>query len=303
VFDHAWAHAFERAGGDYYPKLQVAVPFTPATGPRLLVRPGPDAEHVREGLVAGAIAFARQAQVSSVHVTFCEEAEWRLLGRHGFLLRNDQQFHWENRGYADFDEFLASLASRKRKAIRKERREAMESGAVIETLTGADIHEVHWDAFHRFYLDTGNRKWGSPYLNREFFSRLGASMADKVALVMCSRGGRYIAGAFNLIGTDTLFGRNWGCIEDHRFLHFEACYYRAIDFAIERGLGRVEAGAQGQHKLSRGYLPTKTFSAHWVRDPGLRKALEDYLVHERREVDFDVRLLGAHSPFRKGGGG
>ena len=178
----------------------------------------------------------------------------------------------------------------------------MESGVVIETLTGADITEEHWDAFHYFYTDTGHRKWGSPYLKREFFSRLGASMADKVALVMCSRSGRYIAGALNLIGSDALYGRNWGCIEDHRFLHFEACYYRAIDFAIEHGLDRVEAGAQGQHKLSRGYLPTKTYSAHWVRDPGLRKALEDYLVHERREVDFDVRLLGAHSPFRKGGG-
>jgi predicted N-acyltransferase len=299
VFDHAWAHAFERAGGDYYPKLQVSVPFTPATGPRLLVRPAPDAARVREALIAGSTAFARQAEVSSVHVTFCSEDEWRQLGAAGFLLRNDQQFHWENQGFGDFDDFLACLASRKRKAIRKERREALENGIRIEILTGGDIGEEHWDAFYHFYMDTGSRKWGSPYLNREFFSLLGETMADKVALVMCSRDGRYIAGALNLIGADALYGRNWGCIEDHRFLHFEACYYRAIDFAIERGLARVEAGAQGQHKLSRGYLPIKTYSAHWVRDPNLRRALEDYLVHERREVDFDVKLLGAHSPFRQ----
>ncbi len=302
VFDHAWAHAYERAGGRYYPKLQVSVPFTPVPGPRLLVRPGPRAPRTRAALAAGCVEVARRLEVSSLHVTFCHEEEWRQLGNSGFLLRTDQQFHWQNQGYASFDEFLSSLASRKRKTIRKERREALASGVTIEALSGDRIDERHWDAFFGFYLDTSERKWGSPYLNRDFFRRLGETMAERVVLVMCARDGRYVAGALNLVGGDALYGRYWGCLEHHRFLHFEACYYRAIDWAIEHRLGRVEAGAQGQHKLSRGYLPSKTYSAHWVRDAGFREALEGYLRQERTEVDFDIRLLGHHSPFRKEGG-
>ena len=302
VFDHAWAHAYERAGGRYYPKLQVSVPFTPVPGPRLLARPGPQAARTRAALAAGCVEVARRLEVSSLHVTFCHEEEWRQLGNSGFLLRTDQQFHWQNQGYASFDEFLSSLASRKRKTIRKERREALASGVTIEALSGDRIDERHWDAFFGFYLDTSERKWGSPYLNRDFFRRLGETMAERVVLVMCARDGRYVAGALNMVGGDALYGRYWGCLEHHRFLHFEACYYRAIDYAIEHRLGRVEAGAQGQHKLSRGYLPSKTYSAHWVRDAGFREALEGYLRQERTEVDFDIRLLGHHSPFRKEGG-
>ncbi len=302
VFDHAWAHAYERAGGRYYPKLQISVPFTPVPGPRVLARPGPQAARTRAALAAGCVEVARRLEVSSLHVTFCEEEEWRQLGNSGFLLRTDQQFHWQNQGYASFDEFLSSLASRKRKTIRKERREALASGVTIEALSGDRIDERHWDAFFGFYLDTSERKWGSPYLNRDFFRRLGETMAERVVLVMCARDGRYVAGALNLVGGDALYGRYWGCLEHHRFLHFEACYYRAIDWAIEHRLGRVEAGAQGQHKLSRGYLPSKTYSAHWVRDAGFREALEGYLRQERTEVDFDIRLLGHHSPFRKEGG-
>jgi hypothetical protein len=301
VFDHAWAHAYERAGGRYYPKLQISVPFTPVPGPRLLARPGPRASRTRAALAAGCVEVARRLEVSSLHVTFCQEEEWRQLGNSGFLLRTDQQFHWQNQGYASFEEFLSSLASRKRKTIRKERREALASGVTIEALSGEGIEERHWDAFFRFYLDTGERKWGSPYLNRDFFRRLGETMAERVVLVMCARDGRYVAGALNLVGGDALYGRYWGCLEHHRFLHFEVCYYRAIDYAIEHRLGRVEAGAQGQHKLSRGYLPSKTYSAHWVRDEGFREALEGYLRQERTEVDFDIRLMGDHSPFRQEG--
>ena len=305
VFDHAWAHALERAGGRYYPKLQVSVPFTPVPGPRLLVRPGPDQSRAPDqsrtwaGLITGCVEVARRLDVSSLHVTFCREEEWRRFGEAGFLLRADQQFHWQNQGYASFDDFLASLASRKRKAIRRERREAVAGGVTIETLCGAEVREQHWDAFYRFYLDTGERKWGSPYLNRDFFRRLGQTMADKLVLVMCSRDGRYIAGALNLLGSEALYGRYWGAIESHRFLHFEACYYRAIDFAIQHGLARVEAGAQGPHKLARGYMPIKTYSAHWIRDAGLRRALENYLSQERHEIDFDMELVKTHHPFRK----
>ena len=301
VFDHAWAQAYEHAGGRYYPKLQVSVPFTPVPGPRLLVRPGTDESRVRAILIAGCVEVTRRLGISSLHVTFCTEDEWRCLGEAGFLLRTGQQFHWRNQGYTSFDEFLASLASRKRKAIRRERREAASGGVTIETLSGAEIGETHWDAFYRFYLDTGERKWGSPYLNRDFFRRLGETMADKVVLVMCARGGRYIAGALNLLGSDALYGRYWGSVEHHPFLHFEVCYYRAIDFAIERGLARVEAGAQGEHKLARGYLPIKTYSAHWVRDLGFGRAIGDYLGQERREIDADIRLMAEHNPFRNTG--
>ena len=303
VFDHAWAHAYERAGGRYYPKLQAAVPFTPVTGPRLLVPPGEDSDRARRVLLAGCVELARQTGVSSLHVTFPTEAEWRLLGESGFLLRTGEQFHWHNEGYRTFDDFLRSLAARKRKAIKRERRDALAGGDIaVDVLTGADLREDHWDAFFEFYTDTGSRKWGSPYLNREFFGLIGDRLGDRIMLVLASRGGRPIAGALNLIGGEALYGRYWGCTEHHRFLHFELCYYRAIDFAIARGLKRVEAGAQGPHKIARGYLPVRTYSAHWVRDPGFRRALADYLDDERREVEAELDYLGERSPFRRGGG-
>ena len=298
VFDHSWAHAFERAGGNYYPKLQASIPFTPATGRRLLVRPGPAAGEVEAGLIGAAAQIAENSGVSSVHFTFLTEPEWQRLGRAGYLLRTDQQFHWVNDGYGSFDDFLQSLASRKRKQLRRERREAVAAGIEIKIHTGSTLTEADWDAFYLFYTDTGMRKWGRPYLNREFFSLIGERMADQIALVLCYRDGRPIAGALNFIGSDTLFGRNWGCTEHHPFLHFEACYYQAIDFAIARGLKRVEAGAQGAHKLARGYLPTLTYSAHWITDPRFRAAVEDFLEQERRMVEEDKRQLDAHSPFR-----
>ncbi|MFN3354367.1 MAG: GNAT family N-acetyltransferase, partial [Brevundimonas sp.] len=253
VFDHAWADAYERAGGRYYPKLLSAVPFTPVTGPRLLIAPGVDAESTRAALIQAAVQFAQQVGVSSLHVTFPLEAEWRVMGEQGLLLRQDQQFHWENRGYSTFDDFLGALSSNRRKTIRRERREA-QAGLDIRILTGSDLTEDAWDAFFAFYMDTGGRKWGRPYLTRMFFSLIGESLADRIALVMAYRDGRPIAGALNLIGRDALYGRQWGCLEDVAFLHFELCYYQAIEFAIARGLKRVEAGAQGEHKIARGYL-------------------------------------------------
>jgi uncharacterized protein len=300
VFDHAWADAYSRAGGRYYPKLQLSIPFTPVTGPRLLVRPGADAEYARGALVAGARALRQQTGASSIHATFLEKAEFEALTEQGFLGRIDQQFHWMNAGYENFEEFLESLASRKRKAIRRERREALEPGITVERLTGSAITEAHWDAFHAFYEDTGARKWGRPYLNRRFFSLIGERMADRILLVMAKREGRYVAGAINFIGRDALYGRNWGCIEDHPFLHFELCYYQAIDFAIETGLARVEAGAQGEHKLARGYRPVTTYSAHDIADPGLRRAIADYLMRERGYVEAVVEELEEALPFRKG---
>jgi predicted N-acyltransferase len=300
VFDHGWADAFERAGGSYYPKLQVAVPFTPATGPRLLVREGLEPTAVRAALAEGLKAVADGLGVSSAHVTFAPEAEAEALAGSGFLRRTDQQFHFFNDGYGSYDDFLETLASRKRKALRKERREALGDGIEIDRLTGAQITESHWDDFYAFYLDTGSRKWGRPYLNRLFFSLIGERMADDILLVMARRDGRYIAGAINFIGSERLFGRNWGCIEDHPFLHFEVCYHQAIDFAIERGLKVVEAGAQGEHKLARGYMPVATHSAHWIAHPGLRDAVADYLRRERREVERMGEVLAEHGPFRKG---
>ncbi|WP_443212762.1 GNAT family N-acetyltransferase [Rhodovulum sp. PH10] len=301
VFDHGWADAYERAGGRYYPKLQVSVPFTPATGRRFLVPPGPAAEPARAALAAGLIELARLRKASSVHVTFMTEAEARLTAAHGYLQRTDQQFHWENAGYATFEDFLGALASRKRKAIRRERREAVEAGITIERLTGAAITEDAWDAFFAFYMDTGSRKWGRPYLTRAFFSLVGESLAENILLVMAKRNGRYVAGALNFIGGDTLFGRHWGAVENHPFLHFELCYYQAIEFAIERRLARVEAGAQGEHKLARGYLPNTTWSAHWIADPALRHAIADYLEQERAYIDEAGRELAAASPFRRDG--
>jgi predicted N-acyltransferase len=299
VFDHGWADAYERAGGSYYPKLQVSVPFTPVTGPRFLIAPGEDPDTVTAGLIAGLRALRAQTEASSIHVTFMREAEWERAGAAGFLKRTDQQFHWVNAGYATFDAFLDSLAARKRKVIRRERRDALTPGITIEHLTGADITEAHWDAFFAFYTDTGARKWGSPYLNRRFFSLLSERMANRVLLIMARREGRYIAGAINLIGDAALYGRNWGCIEDHPFLHFEVCYYQAIDFAIARGLRRVEAGAQGEHKLARGYRPVLMHSAHDIADPGLRRAVADYLRRERAHVDALVGEFETLTPFKR----
>jgi predicted N-acyltransferase len=301
VFDHGWADAYARAGGSYYPKLQESVPFTPATGPRLLVRPGDDAERVRDMLAAGLIALCGATQASSVHVTFAHKNEWDFLAKQGFLQRTDQQFHWHNEGYGTFEDFLATLASRHRKAIRRERRDALANGITIHALTGDDITPDVWDAFFAFYMETGSRKWGRPYLTRSFYDEIGATMAKDVLLVMAKRDGRWIAGAINFIGSDTLFGRHWGAIEHHPFLHFEVCYYQAIDFAIRRGLKNVEAGAQGEHKIARGYLPQTTYSAHYIADPGLRRAIRDYLARERSYVQEAVRELTEAGPFRKTG--
>jgi hypothetical protein len=299
VFDRGWAEAYEHAGGAYYPKLQVSVPFTPATGRRLMVRPGPGADDIRAGLAAGLVELCRLRDASSVHVTFAPAQECRLLGERGFLLRTDQQFHWENRGYASFEDFLAALASRKRKAIKRERREAVCAGIEIEWLTGADLTERVWDAFFAFYMETGSRKWGRPYLTRAFYSLVGEAMGEKIALVMAKRGGRHIAGAINFMGSDALYGRHWGAIEHHPFLHFELCYYQAIEFAIARSLKRVEAGAQGEHKLARGYMPVTTYSAHHIADPGLRRAIADYLKRERAYVEMAGHELNQAAPFRK----
>jgi predicted N-acyltransferase len=299
VFDHGWAEAYQRAGGSYYPKLQVSVPFTPATGRRLLVRAGPQAEAVRGALADGLAEVCRRSHASSVHVTFPTEPEWQLLGAHDYLLRTHRQFHWENAGYDSFDAFLAALASRKRKTIRRERAEALSPGIEIHWLSGSDLTESVWDAFFEFYMDTGSRKWGRPYLTRSFYSMVGETMRDRILLVMAKRNRRWIAGAINFIGSDTLFGRHWGAIEQHPFLHFEVCYYQAIQYAIEHKLGRVEAGAQGQHKIARGYLPTTTYSAHYIVDPALRRAVADFLKHERAFVAEEIEEFAEAAPFRK----
>ena len=299
VFDRGWAEGYENAGGAYYPKLQVSVPFTPATGRRLLVKPGPDADVRRKTLAAGLIALCRQREASSVHVTFMPENEWTLLGEQGFLLRTDRQFHWHNDGYETFEDFLTALSARKRKVIRRERRDALASDISLHCLTGSDLTESVWDAFFTFYMETGSRKWGRPYLTREFYSLIGQTMADRVLLVMAKRAGRWIAGAINFIGGDTLFGRHWGAIEHHPFLHFEVCYYQAIDYAIAHGLTWVEAGAQGEHKLARGYMPKTTYSAHYIADPALRRAIADYLKRERAYIESDVQELAEYAPFRK----
>ncbi len=299
VFDHGWAEAFERAGGDYYPKLQVSVPFTPVTGPRLLAQPGPLAEAVRGALGDALAEITSAGNLSSAHVTFLSEPEWRLLGERGYLQRTDRQFHWENAGYVTFEDFLGHLASRKRKAIRRERKDALAHGIEVAWLTGSDLTEAVWDAFFAFYMDTGSRKWGRPYLTREFFSIVGEKMHDRILLVMAKRAGRWIAGAINFIGADTLYGRNWGAIEHHPFLHFELCYYQAIDYAIAHKLARVEAGAQGEHKLARGYLPHATYSAHFIANPALRRAVADYLKREQDYVQTASEELAAAAPFRK----
>ncbi len=299
VFDYGWAEAFERAGGDYYPKLQVAVPFTPVTGPRLLTRPGPLHDAVREALANALAEITAANDLSSAHVTFLTKSEWRLLGERGFLQRTDQQFHWENAGYASFDDFLSALASRKRKTIRRERKEALAPGIEVRWLTGSDLTEDVWDAFFAFYMETGSRKWGRPYLTRDFFSIIGEKMRDLILLVMARRASRWIAGAINFLGSDTIYGRNWGAVEHHPFLHFELCYYQAIDYAIAHKLKWVEAGAQGEHKLARGYLPKTTYSAHFIANPALRRAIAEFLARERAYVEAAGEELAAYAPFRK----
>src|SRR5215831_1036459 len=299
VFDRGWADAYERAGGRYYPKLQVSVPFTPATGPRLLIRDGVDREQIASALASGLIALTKVSKASSAHVTFAPQEEWKLLARLGFLQRTDQQFHWHNQGFASFEDFLATFNSRHRKAIKRERRDAVANGITIHWLNGSDITEDAWDAFFEFYMETGSRKWGRPYLNRAFYSLIGESMANDVLLVMARRNHRWIAGAINFIGSDTLFGRHWGAIEHHPFLHFEVCYYQAIEFAIKHRLKVVEAGAQGEHKIARGYVPQTTYSAHYIADPGLRRAIDDYLRRERAYVAEAGRELAELGPFRK----
>jgi uncharacterized protein len=302
VFDSGWAEAYERAGGSYYPKLQVSVPFTPATGPRLLALPGDTRPVAEAALAQGLVELTRLRGASSAHVTFLPESQWDMLGRRGFLQRTDQQFHWDNHGYGDFDAFLADLASRKRKVLKRERRDAQAPGIDIVWLTGEDLTEAAWDAFFAFYTETGSRKWGRPYLTRAFFSLVGECMADRILLVMARRAGRFVAGALNFIGGDTLYGRHWGAIEHHPFLHFELCYYQAIDFAIARKLKRVEAGAQGEHKIARGYLPSTTYSAHYIADPSFRRAIADYLSRERAYVESSSEELATNSPFKHNDG-
>jgi predicted N-acyltransferase len=298
VFDWGWADAYERTGRRYYPKLLCAVPFTPVPGPRLLIAPGAPAE-TQSHLIAGMVELTRQRQISSLHVNFPETADFEAFGEAGFLPRIGQQFHWTNDGYRDFDDYLAALNSRKRKAVKKERREALANGAIeIEVLTGADLNERVWDAFYKLYLATSDRKWGSAYLNRRFFRLIGERMPDNIVLVMARHGADYIAGAFNILGRETIYGRNWGAYREYRFLHFECCYYRAIEFAIDHGLKRVEAGAQGPHKLQRGYLPVPTYSAHWIPDPGFRRAVASFLAREREMVAQKIEHLAEFSPFR-----
>jgi uncharacterized protein len=299
VFDHAWAEAYAQAGGRYYPKLQVAVPFTPVPGPRLLVRPGPTVFADEQVLAAATIELSRQNGLSSVHLTFLDRDAQLRLASLGFLARTGQQFHWQNASYASFEAFLDTFASRKRKAVRKERAEALSGGIEIVRLTGADITEAHWDAMFAFYIDTGSRKWGRPYLNRAFFSELGRTMSDHCLVVMAKREGRFIAGALNMIGGDCLYGRYWGAIEQHPSLHFEVCYYQAIEYAISQRLARVEAGAQGEHKLARGYLPVETYSAHWLADPGLHKAVAHFLKRERALVAKSNETLADMGPYRR----
>ncbi|MGD1924195.1 MAG: GNAT family N-acetyltransferase [Paracoccaceae bacterium] len=302
VFDYSWAHAFERAGGSYYPKFQCSVPFTPATGPRLLSNPdGPlDADAARSAILQGAIQLAERHGISSIHITFCTDEEYVFGGEMGLLQRADQQFHWIDRGYKDWDGFLDALASRKRKNLRKERERAVENGVTIHWFTGDEIQPEHWNAFWRFYQDTGARKWGTPYLTRSFFDLAQEKLRDDILLIMCEREGQWIAGAMNLIGRETLYGRYWGCTEDHPFLHFETCYYQAIDYALQHGLSRVEAGAQGGHKLARGYEPVTTRSLHYITDPGFRRAIEDYLENERYAVERENAHLAEMTPFKKG---
>ncbi len=305
VFDHGWAAAFERAGGDYYPKLQVASPFSPVTGPRLLLRPdcGVEAGALRLALAQALVQACRQLDLSSVHATFCTEAEWSALGEAGWLPRVGTQFHWENAGYADFEGFLGALSSRKRKTLRRERRDAQGCGLEFLTLRGPEIEPAHWEAFFRFYHSTVDRKWGNAYLTKTFFPMLGQRLGERVVLMLAVEGGVPVAGALNLLGTDALYGRNWGAVGEWPFLHFELCYYRAIDYAIEHGLARVEAGAQGEHKIQRGYRPRPTYSAHWIAHRGLRGAVREFLDAERPARVAEMAELDLLSPYRRDGEG
>lgn len=299
IFDYGWADAYERAGGNYYPKLQCAVPFTPVPGRRLLAGDGENRPERERMLLAAAIEVAKRNSLSSLHITFCTEEEWSRAGEAGLLQRTDKQFHWYNRGYETFDDFLATLSSRKRKTIRRERTQALESDITIERVTGAEITESHWDAFFQFYMDTGGRKWGRPYLNRPFFTLLGQTMADQCLLIMARREARYIGGALNLVGSECLYGRYWGATEHLPFLHFEVCYYQAIEYAIEKGLQRVEAGAQGEHKLARGYMPMPTYSVHWIGDSNFRKAVARYLDDERQYMAQEREALAEYGPYKR----
>ncbi len=301
VFDWGWADAWERAGGQYYPKLQASVPYTPVTGPRLLVRPGPDEAAFRDAAISGLLQVTDKLGVSSLHVTFPTAAEADRMEELGLVRRMGQQFHWFNRGYATFDDFLAELSSRKRKQIRRERREVADAGLSVRALTGGEIEARHWDAFFRFYVDTYDRKWGQPYLTRGFFQQIGETMADRIVLVMVEHDGVPVAGALNIQGAEALYGRNWGCAADFRFLHFETCYYQAIEFAILNGIQTVEAGTQGHHKLQRGYMPVPTWSAHYIPDAGFRRAVADFCEHERRAIEQEMEALAKHSPYRQDG--
>ena len=299
IFDYNWAHAFERAGGRYYPKLQISVPFTPVTGRRLLVSKNAPSQ-TASLLLQSAIELCKKNKLSSLHTTFCNKQEFELGQKLGMLGRVSQQFHWLNNGYGNFGDFLNALSSRKRKNINKERLKANNFGGEIEILTGSEIKKNHWNYFWKFYQDTGIKKWGTPYLTRQFFDQIHETMRSKILLILAKKEGNYIAGALNFIGSDTLFGRYWGCIEDYPFLHFEICYYRAIEFAIAHGLKKVEAGAQGEHKLARGYVPTETFSLHWIAEKGFSKAVEEYLISEKDAVKRDIKILSHFTPFKKG---
>ena len=298
VFDHGWADAYERAGGRYYPKLISAVPFTPVTGPRLLVRPDAMTSEVEASLCAGMIELAERYKISSIHVTFLPESQRSSLEGADFFVRHSHQYHWMNRDYKNFDDFLASLTSRRRKTIRKERERIASAGITFEAHTGAALTSRHWDTFYEFYSDTYDRKWGFPYLNREFFEYVNDTMAEHIVLITAYEDGQTIAGAFNLLGSNAIYGRNWGCSHRYKFLHFEACYYQAIDFAIAHGLDRVEAGTQGPHKIQRGYEPVQTYSAHWIRDPGFRNAVENFLQREKEMESDEMGYLREHTPFR-----
>lgn len=298
VFDHSWANAYQHAGGHYYPKLQCSIPFSPVTGPRLMIRPDAP-KNTQKLLLETAIAFAEKCGVSSLHYTFLQDQEIDVMTSHGLLIRQDQQFHWLNEDYKSFNQFLDALSSRKRKNITKERRGALDNDIEIEIIKADEINEYHWDHYFEFYLNTANRKWGQPYLNREFFSKISENIPENLLLVMAKREGKYIAGALNLIGKDTLYGRYWGASEHHKFLHFEICYYQAIEYAIKHGLKKVEAGAQGDHKIARGYVPIITHSAHWIADPSFKNAIENFLIHERKAVGEDVEYLKGILPFKK----
>ena len=298
IFDWGWAEAYNRAGGAYYPKLQAAVPFTPATGPRMLVKDG-YSDRYYQVLMSGMIQLAQKHKVSSLHITFPPKDQWDRFGESGFIKRISKQFHWENKGYTDFDDFLSELTSRKRKSIKKERRQVRDQGIQLKRLTGEELTEDYWDVFYQYYLNTIDRKMGHSYLTRDFFSILGETMSDLAMLVIAEHQGKRVAGALNLIGSDTIFGRNWGCSEDFKFLHFEACYYQAIDFAIENKLKWVEAGAQGPHKIQRGYLPREVYSAHWIADPKFRGAVEQFIDQERKDINYEINSLMEYSPYRK----